>query len=173
MYETYRTETVKHYFCGRCGNELKPNKPRVSMGIESLVLFVENIEHNKEKGYISKLQSPMPSIYSRENRLFLCPRCMKELNRFLRNEYPTEQSEREKQLEEEIRKIKENYSYGMKTARDYTAVLAKFMSKLDAEIIEEIDFSPEQQRENYITDLEAFKVISETNEESEVTHDNN
>ena len=93
----YREITETHYFCARCGKEIKGKRTRERVRFEQIILEGDRI--------VAILGSKF-----RDRGIYLCPKCVKDFSSFIKNEYPKDQSEREKMLEDKLREVTEEFS---------------------------------------------------------------
>lgn len=93
----YRETTETHYFCARCGKEIKGKKTRERVYFEKIILEQDR-------------NIPILGSGFRDRGIYLCPKCVKDFSSFIKNEYPKDKSEREKLLENKLKEVTEEFS---------------------------------------------------------------
>lgn len=108
MYETYREEVRRHYFCARCGKEIRPNRGRVKARFTEMQILTDNFHDEKSKKsflYRSGLD-PFSNMHS---EYYLCSKCCRDFSKFLNNTYKFDKEERETELLEQMENLKVEY----------------------------------------------------------------
>lgn len=106
----YRETTETHYFCARCGKEIKGKRIRERVRFEQIILEQDRIVPILGSGF-------------RDRGIYLCPKCAKDFSSFIKNEYPKDQSEREKMLEDKLREVTEEFSKDVELINQGTLAL--------------------------------------------------
>lgn len=120
----YKEVTVKKYFCGRCGKEVKPPKTGV-IALDRLIL-----DHSG--------QAKPFYLNGAGNGVYLCSKCMKELELFIKNKYPTKQSEKEKMLSDKLEEIADILTCDFSTLHEHVSAIQEYTGA----IISSINGSP-------------------------------
>ncbi len=120
----YKEVIVKKYFCGRCGKEVKPPKTGV-IELDRLILD-------------SRGQAKPFYFNGTGNGVYLCPKCMKELELFIKNKYPAKQSEKEKMLSDKLEEIADILTCDFSTLHEHISAIQEYTGA----IISNINGSP-------------------------------
>lgn len=116
----YRETTEKRYFCARCGKEIKSIRGK-TIKFEQMIAYPSGeVQEN--------------FLASRDRGLYFCPKCLKDFNAFIRNEYPTKQSDKEKMLADKLEEITEMFTDDIHLLHEHISAINDYANAIDFHI---------------------------------------
>lgn len=117
----YKEKTVTHCYCARCNKEIKAKRNPIKFH----TLYGTNCSKNE-----MKISSEQDAFW--DKGFYLCHRCTKELELFLKNEYPTDYKELIELLVYENERLRNGYTEQLNTVKrifEYAKCYASLFSE--------------------------------------------